>query len=610
MKDNAKQLAGILKMIKNKEVFHVQIPSKNKLVFNQVVPYLFLYRQFLSPDPMLAELVKSEPAYFRVRDPQMNVSEWIAPILNKLVEEFGACLIIEAWASDPGQEEDILIHIARKNVQSIAQYLGKQLTTEESISKVEILTDSKTNATQSLSPSSIQLDNLNTNIFYMGLEVKPKYLLGVDQQILPIDLRHFREAISRSLSKTFFEFIRIHTLSKPTAFKISQPKKMLPLAWEIDQKLARESQRFDFLLLITPTNSYDAWQQFKKGNYRKTPVFHYRPMPIDPDIIKRNLYNLHIEDLFDPSMAYLFRDKRKELDQMMTMLSERGKEGFLLGSMQVFGTVNEKLLEKAQAILTITTTDREVRTKEEDIVYAEEFAKLAQEELDYLKSQDPNFGTTVRLRDDIYGVMVNQGVLNISKQYSLPRNRVKALIQHEVGTHIVTYYNGKQQPFSLFRLGVPGYEKLQEGLAVLAEYLVGGLTNNRLRILAGRVIAVHHMQQGNSFIDTFSLLVDKYQFLHETAFQMTMRVYRSGGLTKDALYLSGLIELTNYIKSGRELALLTMGKIREDYIPIVEELTLKGVLKSPILTPRYLMAPYKDALLNLKKNNGIFQMIQ
>lgn len=610
MKDNAKQLAGILKKIKNKEVFHIQIPPKNKMVFNQVVPYLFLYRQFFSPDPMLAELVKSEPAYFRVKDPEMNVSDWIAPILNQFVEEFGACLIIEAWTASQGQEEDIQIHIARKNVQSIAQYLGKQLETEESIAKVEIVTESKTNATQSLSPASIQLDKLNSNILYMGLEIKPKYLLGTNQQILPIDLRHFREAISRSLSKTFFEFIRIHTLSKPTSFKISHPKKMLPLAWEIDQKLARESQRFDFLLLITPTNSYDAWLQFRKGNYRKVPVFRYRPMPIDPDIIKRNLYNLHIEDLYDPSIAYLFRDKRKELDQMMSMLSERGKEGFLLGSMQVFGTVNEKLLEKAQAILTITATDREHRTKEEDIVYAEEFAKLAQEELDYLKSQDPNFSTTVRLRDDIYGVMVNQGVLNISKQYSLPRHRVQALIQHEVGTHIVTYYNGKQQPFSLFRLGVPGYEKLQEGLAVLAEYLVGGLTNNRLRILAGRVVAVYHMQQGNTFLDTFTLLVDKYQFLPETAFQMTMRVFRSGGLTKDALYLSGLIELINYIKSGRDLTLLTMGKIREDYIPIVEELMLKGILNAPVLTPKYLTSPYRDVLANLKKSKGIFQMIQ
>lgn len=610
MKNKERQLAAVLKKIKSKEVFHVQIPPKNKLVFNQVVPYIFLYRQFFSPDPMLAELVKSEPAYFRVKDPELNVSDWIGPILNQLVEEFGACLIIEAWTASPGQEEDIQIHIARKNVQAIAQYLGKQLISEESIAKVEIMTDSKSSATQSLSPASVQLDNLNSNILYMGLEIKPKYLLGSNQQILPIDLRHFREAISRSLSKTFFEFIRIHTVSKPTSFKISHPKKMLPLAWEIDQKLARESQRFDFLLLITPTNSYDAWLQFKKGSYRKVPVFRYRPMPIDPDIIKRNLYNLHIEDLYDPSIAYLFRDKRKELDQMMSMLSERGKEGFLLGSMQVFGTVNEKLLEKAQAILTITATDAENRGREEDVVYADEFAKLAQEELNYLKMQEPNFGTTVRLRDDIYGVMVNQGVLNISKQYSLPRSRVKALIQHEVGTHIVTYYNGKQQPFSLFRLGVPGYEKLQEGLAVLAEYLVGGLTNNRLRILAGRVVAVHHMQQGNTFLDTFFLLVDKHRFIPETAFQMTMRVYRSGGLTKDALYLSGLIELINYIKTGRDLTLLTMGKIREDYIPIVEELMLKGMLKEPVLTPRYLTAPYTDVLSTLKENKGIFQMIQ
>ncbi|ULT26363.1 hypothetical protein KUH03_05500 [Sphingobacterium sp. E70] len=63
---------------------------------------------------MLAELVKSEPAYFRVKDPEMNVSDWIAPILNQFVEEFGACLIIEAWTASPGQQEDIQIHIARK----------------------------------------------------------------------------------------------------------------------------------------------------------------------------------------------------------------------------------------------------------------------------------------------------------------------------------------------------------------------------------------------------------------------------------------------------------------------------------------------------------------
>ena len=70
----------------------------------------------------------------------------------------------------------------------------------------------------------------------------------------------------------------------------------------------------------------------------------------------------------------------------------------------------------------------------------------------------------------------------------------------------------------------------------------------------------------NKFVDTFSLLVDQYKFEEYAAFQMTMRVYRGGGLTKDALYLQGLIELVSYIKDGHDIALLTMGKIRKDYI--------------------------------------------
>src|SRR5690606_40126583 len=84
---------------------------------------------------------------------------------------------------------------------------------------------------------------------------------------------------------------------------------------------------------------------------------------------------------------------------------------------------------------------------------------------------------------------------------------LEALIQHEVGTHIATYFNGKVQPLQLFSLGVPGYEKLQEGLAVFSEYMVDGLSNERLKILAARVICVRHMLMGNFFVDTFSLLV-------------------------------------------------------------------------------------------------------
>ena len=609
MKSERKALDNLLQKINMRDTFHVQIPIRNKLVFNKISPYIFVYREYEKKDPMLADLVKSEYSYLLIRDRNFDTSFWLPPIAQKLVEVFGACLIVEAWTAIDAQQEDVQVHVTRKNALAIAQYLDKQIQTEGLASSVKMITGKKEKFPPNEAPLINIHDKKNNQVLYIGLSIHPSYLMDNRNQVLPIVLRQIREALSRSLSKTFFEFVRIHTSTKPTAFKISHPRELLPLVWEIDQKLGKESTRFDFLLLITPINTHEAWLQFKKDNYRKAPLFLYRPMPIDPDMVKRNLYNLPIEELYDPTIAYLFRDKRKELDWMMSMLSERGKEGFMLGSLQLFGNVSDKLLDKAKAILTITADDSLSRERDEDMVHAEEFATLAQQEINYLRTQDPHFNTTIRLRDDIYGVMVNQGVLNISKQYALPRQRVTALLQHEIGTHIVTYFNGKQQPFNLFRLGVPGYEKLQEGLAVLAEYMVDELTNDRLRVLAGRVVAVQHMLAGNHFIDTFSLLVEQYRFDKKTAFQMAMRVYRSGGLTKDALYLQGLIELVSYIREGNDIHLLTMGKIRKDYIPIVQELLFKGILKAPALTPRYLTAPYMAKLEILKKNKGIFQMI-
>lgn len=609
MRNLEKEIDTIVHKIHDKEPFHIQIPVKNKLVFSKVVPYIFVYRSQGKVSTILSDIAKSAYAYLIVKDPSLDVTDLVTAVAQKLVEEFGACLVVEAWTAAENQVEDLQICISRKQVLQVAQYLGKQLHNEENTLLVDIVSKSKLAVPEGKKALFDVQDKRNAGIFFIGLQLRENWWMDEHRKIIPTAMRHLRDGLSRSLSKTFFEFIRIHTSFQPTSFKVHRKKELAPLVWQIDQQLANESRRFDFLLLVTPMNAHEAWLQFKKDNFRKAPVFRYRPIPIDPDIVKRNLYNLPIEDLSDPTLAYLFRDKRKELDYMLNMLRERGREGFLHGSLQVFGHVSERLLDKAKAILTITNEESGAIYKDDDLVSAEEFAAIAKQELAILKGQDPNFDTTVRLRDDIYGVMVNQGVLNISKHYTVSRNRVNALIQHEVGTHIVTYYNGKQQPFHLFKLGVPGYEKLQEGLAVLSEYMIGELTSDRLRILAARVVAVAHMSLGNTFIDTFFLLNEHYRFDSKTAYQIAMRVYRAGGLTKDALYLKGLIELINYVKAGKDIDLLLMGKIREDYIPIVQELMIKGLLRAPILKPRYLQQPYLDRLSHLKEQKGIFQMI-
>jgi hypothetical protein len=71
---------------------------------------------------------------------------------------------------------------------------------------------------------------------------------------------------------------------------------------------------------------------------------------------------------------------------------------------------------------------------------------------------------------------------------------------------VLTYYNGRAQPLRQLYTGLAGYDELQEGLAVLAEYLADGLDASRMRVLAARVVAAHSVEHGATFTDTFRML--------------------------------------------------------------------------------------------------------
>ena len=79
--------------------------------------------------------------------------------------------------------------------------------------------------------------------------------------------------------------------------------------------------------------------------------------------------------------------------------------------------------------------------------------------------------------------------------------------------------------------GLPGYDPLQEGTAVLSEYLTGGLSHNRLRLLAARVVAVRRQVAGQSFRTVFQVLCERLRFRPAWAFNISMRVFRGGGFT-------------------------------------------------------------------------------
>ncbi len=116
------------------------------------------------------------------------------------------------------------------------------------------------------------------------------------------------------------------------------------------------------------------------------------------------------------------------------------------------------------------------------------------------------------------------------------------------------------------------------------------MTPARIRQLAARVLAVHMDARRASFRDVFNELVGQ-EFPRGVAYTTTMRVFRSGGLTKDAAYLRGLSALLDHLAAGGTLELLWLGKFALTDLPLIQDLHQRGMLNPPRLQPHYLADP-------------------
>ena len=278
------------------------------------------------------------------------------------------------------------------------------------------------------------------------------------------------------------------------------------------------------------------------------------------------------------------------------MLRDRGTSRFLFGSLQVYGGIDRQILKLADAILT-RLHSRQRGVAKGNWIDALEFAETARKEVQLYQQYYNNFNPSVKIRKDISTLTVNRGNLLIAANLKISVNRVNALIQHEIGTHLIMHYNGAAQPLKLIRCGLPGYEELQEGLAVFAELMVGGLNRSRLRVLAARVVAAAYLINGASFVEICNDLRSKFDFDWHMAFLITTRIHRGGGLTKDVAYLRGLVRLLDYLKGGGDLDPLFVGKFAISHVPVIEELLWRQVLRTPPLRPRYLESDSAQLLL-------------
>ncbi len=572
---------------------HRVVPGLAELHIDRPLPFLCVYRRPVDrDDPGTERLVSAEASYLKASGDAALASElaaFVADVVEALTPQFDGFMLLEIWSGPPVRDAgDAVVCIVeergrapRSTIHHLQEAMGS-LTIGGRRVAVERRRVAAP-APPGLAPVLDAATMRSLGCAIVGLEL-PALFRG-DAGIYPLVLRDLHRSFTHALRRGLAEFLRVHTSQPVGHFLSLGPRFLTDTVAEIDRSLARIDRSFDFLLQVTPVNARAARARFFEHGADRAPALLYRPCPVEPDLVKRALFELPIERIDDPVMEELFLEKRDEISRKLSLLRDVGTRRFLYGSLALWGEVDDALLHAARDLLREPAPRYEATRA---VVGAHHIARRARAQIAAYLADVPDVRCRVDVRDDVVGLTVSKGNLLIADDAELPASRVEAILAHEVGTHVVTYVNGRQQPFRLLALGLVGYDELQEGLAVLAEHLAGGLTLSRLRLLAGRVVGARAAAEGASFVDVYRVLSASHGFGRGEAFGITLRLFRGGGLVKDAIYLRGLLFLLEYLRRGGDLEPLYVGKVAPAHLPLLHELRLRGMLVPPRILPLHL----------------------
>jgi uncharacterized protein (TIGR02421 family) len=379
------------------------------------------------------------------------------------------------------------------------------------------------------------------------------------------------------------------------------------IATQVDAEIARIDGSLRWLSAVSPLVNDGMWERFKESGYRNEPQLHYSKPRIEAPALRKELESLPIDEVEPPLVRALLAEKQRECSLFCHLIEMRGTSGALATSIELFGGVEAHLLELAHEIVDEV---KDSPASERTAGFEQVEATAREMYANYLALY-PDFPCRLKLDDDLNSqLMVENGCLHVARSIRIEPERIEPLLAHEIGTHVVTYENGRKQPLKQLKVGLSSYDETQEGLGALSEYLAGYLPHQRLRILAARVLAVDMVLHGSSVVSMVEMLVDRCKLSHFDAFDVAVRVARGGGLTKDVVYLRGLCEILSYLRAGGDFQALFLGKFALSQLPLLEELMAQGwVVKARVL-PLYLRDQAARTRLERARGLKVSQLYQ
>lgn len=372
-------------------------------------------------------------------------------------------------------------------------------------------------------------------------------------------------------------------------------KKEDPNLFKVDKQLYKLLKNFELLAFVNPKNAAYQKRKFFKSKFTEEPEFTYAPIKIYPFELKQNLSSIKTSTIADVSIRHMYEEVISAYSDKIDLLSELNSNKFLYNSLRYFQRPSKKDIDNAEYLMHLPSVPFEPKNEPHiPIDKVVEKFKFALE--------DYGLKCKIELSNRVLSqvmVLNSQKTIRIRPDALFTEKQVNALIEHEIGVHMVTTENSSRQNLKIFNLGLPVNTETQEGLAILSEILSGNITLGRLKKLALRVIITDMMCSGASFIDCFKFLQEKHKVNSSDAFTIVTRIFRGGGFTKDFLYLSGLVKIMEFWKDGNDLSPLLVGKTSLPYYNLISEMIEREMVDKPMFKTKSLTESVGDPMRGL-----------
>jgi uncharacterized protein (TIGR02421 family) len=386
-----------------------------------------------------------------------------------------------------------------------------------------------------------------------------------------------------------------HHLSTISLLDKSNNKNLL----KIDKDIYSLLKNIELLAEVNPINTANEKNRFFKNKFTELPNFKYNPIKINSFSLKQKLMSIPILDIQDVSIRELYRSVINSYFDKIDMINTLNSNKFLYNSLRYFGRPSKKDLQNASYVLSLPDIPNEA--KKEPIYDAQAAMAVFKDALN-----EYNIKAKIELSNRVISqvmVLNSKKSILIQPQAQFKRKELQALIEHEIGVHMVTTMNSSKQQLKIFNVGLPVNTMTQEGLAILAEYLSGNITLQRLKKFALRAIIVDQMCSGASFIECFNLLRNDYNVDPNLSFSIVTRIFRGGGFTKDHLYLSGFITILRFWEENNDLSPLLVGKTSLPFYHTIEEMIGREMISPPGLLTKSFLKPQPEL------NNAVYSYI-